>query len=242
MMNLLPAIDILGAQVVRLARGDYNAVTRYNADPLAQAQSFAEQGAQWVHIVDLDGAKTGEPQNAEIIEQIVKQTDLAVQVGGGIRSLATIKRYVQAGAQRIVIGTQLITDPEFCMRAVGDYGDLICAGVDARSGEAAIKGWLKGSGVKATELVEQLASWGIQHLVYTDIARDGMQSGIDAAAYRQIAEAAGFAVIASGGISTLADLQVLTRLGEDIVEGAITGRAIYEGNFTIREAIEVTSC
>jgi phosphoribosylformimino-5-aminoimidazole carboxamide ribotide isomerase len=154
-----------------------------------------------------------------------------------VRTLESIERLVAAGASRVVIGTRLVTDPAFARKAVERFGDIVCAGVDARAGEVAIEGWRQGSGVAAAELVEQLAGWGIRHLVYTDIARDGMQTGIDAAAYGQLARAAGFPVTASGGISTLDNLRALAALGDDLVEGAIAGRALYERAFTVTEAI-----
>jgi phosphoribosylformimino-5-aminoimidazole carboxamide ribotide isomerase len=240
-MYLLPAIDILDGKVVRLARGDYAAVTVYNADPIEQAQSFKEQGVQWIHVVDLDGARTGLPSATALIEGIIASSGLNVEVGGGIRSLETIERYVSAGAARVVIGTRLASDPAFIREACRRYGDLICAGIDAREGEVAIEGWREGSSIAAAELVGELKGWGIQHLVYTDIARDGMQTGIDAAAYERIAASAGFPVTASGGIATLDDLRALQALGDAVVEGAITGRAIYEGSLSIAEAVALCS-
>ena len=237
-MQLFPAIDILHNKVVRLARGDYDAVTVYDEDPVARALSFKQQGAEWIHIVDLEGARTGLPVHHGLIRDIISKTGLKVEVGGGVRTLETIEELARAGASRIVIGTKLITDPEFTSQAVASFGERICAGIDAKDGLVAIKGWREETQVTATELVENLRSWGIAHLVYTDIARDGMQTGIDVAAYRRIAQSAGFAVTASGGISTLDDLRALAELGSDIVEGAIVGRAIYEGNFTVSEAIE----
>jgi phosphoribosylformimino-5-aminoimidazole carboxamide ribotide isomerase len=236
-MYLLPAIDLLGGKAVRLARGDYNAVTVYNDDPVDQARRFRDEGAEWLHVVDLDGARSGTPSNSPIIEAVIAATGLRVEVGGGVRTLESIERLVAAGASRVVIGTRLATDPAFARKAVGRFGDIVCAGVDARAGEVAIEGWRQGGGVAAAELVEQLAGWGIRHLVYTDIARDGMQTGIDAAAYGQLARVAGFPVTASGGISTLDDLRALAALGDDLVEGAIAGRALYERTFTVTEAI-----
>jgi phosphoribosylformimino-5-aminoimidazole carboxamide ribotide isomerase len=233
---LLPAIDLLGGKVVRLARGDYDAVTVYNDDPVEQAQRFRDEGAEWLHVVDLDGARTGTPSNSSFIEAIIAATGLKVEVGGGVRTLESIKRLAAAGASRVVIGTQLARDPAFAREAVERFGDLICAGVDARSGEVAIEGWREGSGLPAIELVAELKDWGICHLVYTDIARDGMQTGIDAAVYDQLARAAGFPVTASGGISTLDDLRALAALGDDLIEGAIAGRALYEHSFTVSEA------
>jgi phosphoribosylformimino-5-aminoimidazole carboxamide ribotide isomerase len=236
---LLPAIDILGGKAVRLAKGDYNAVTVYNDDPVDQARLFKGQGASWIHVVDLDGARTGLPANAEIVERIIAATGLKIEVGGGIRSLAAVERFAMAGASRIVLGTKLVTDPAFAREAVATFGDLICAGVDAHDGEVAVEGWREGSGVPAAELIAELKGWGIRHLVYTDIARDGMQTGIDAAAYGHIARQAGFPVTASGGISTLDDLRALAALGDALVEGAIAGRALYENSFTVAQAIEL---
>jgi phosphoribosylformimino-5-aminoimidazole carboxamide ribotide isomerase len=238
-VHLLFAIDLLGGRVVRLARGAFDAVTVYNEDPVAQARAFQDEGAQWLHIVDLDGARTGLPTNTAVIEAIIKTNGLKVEVGGGVRSLETLERLVQAGASRVVLGTRLITNPDFAQEAVARYGDIICAGVDARSGEVAIEGWREGAGIAATELVKTLKDWGIRHLVYTDIARDGMQTGIDAEVYRQMARCAGFSVTASGGVSTLDDIRALATLGDEVVEGAIIGRAIYEGNFSVAEAISL---
>jgi phosphoribosylformimino-5-aminoimidazole carboxamide ribotide isomerase len=236
-MYLFPAIDLLGGKVVRLARGDYNAATVYNNDPVDQARRFKEEGAEWLHVVDLDGARTGVPSNSALVESIIAVTGLKVEVGGGVRSLESIERLAAAGASRVIIGTRLVLDPAFAREATARFGDLICAGIDARDGEVAIEGWVQGSGVTATELVEGLASWGIRHFVYTDIARDGMQTGIDAEAYAHLAQAAGFAVTASGGISTLDDLRALAALGDNLVEAAIAGRALYEGSFTVAEAV-----
>ncbi|MDR1714024.1 MAG: 1-(5-phosphoribosyl)-5-[(5-phosphoribosylamino)methylideneamino]imidazole-4-carboxamide isomerase [Coriobacteriales bacterium] len=236
-MYLLPAIDILNGQVVRLAQGDYDQVTVYNADPVQQALDFAAEGATWLHIVDLDGARTGEQSNLDVISCIIASSGLNVEVGGGVRNLIAIERLLDAGCTRVVLGTKLITEPQFARCAVREFGEAICAGVDARDGEVAIEGWRAGSGVAASELIAEMAGWGIRHLVYTDISRDGMQTGIDAAAYQRVAEAAGFAVIASGGISSLSDIEALAALGPDIIEGAIAGRAIYEGSFSVAEGI-----
>ncbi|MCL1890863.1 MAG: 1-(5-phosphoribosyl)-5-[(5-phosphoribosylamino)methylideneamino]imidazole-4-carboxamide isomerase [Coriobacteriia bacterium] len=238
-MYLLPAIDLLDGRAVRLAKGDYNAVTVYNENPVAQAEQFAEQGAEWIHVVDLDGARTGTPHNTALIEAIISATGLNIEVGGGVRSLATIEHLLNAGAKRVVLGTKLIVDPDFAREACKQFGEAICAGVDARGGEVAIEGWREGAGVPAEELVGELASWGIRHLVYTDIARDGMQTGIDALAYEALARRAGFPVIASGGVSTLDDLRALCALPSGCIEGVIAGRALYEGSFTVAEAVKL---
>ncbi|BAK45097.1 1-(5-phosphoribosyl)-5-[(5-phosphoribosylamino)methylideneamino]imidazole-4-carboxamide isomerase [Eggerthella sp. YY7918] len=235
-MYLLPAIDILGGKAVRLAKGDYAQVTVYNDDPAQQAQTFADQGATWLHVVDLDGARSGKPENLAMIERILARTSLKVEVGGGIRSLDTIARLADAGVSRVVLGTSLVADPAFAEAAIMQYGELLCAGIDAKGGEVAVAGWREGAGVAAEELVHHVAELGFQHLVYTDIARDGMQTGIDPAAYVRMAEAFGHPVIASGGVASVRDIE---RLGEVAasIEGVIAGRAIYEGALSVEEGV-----
>jgi phosphoribosylformimino-5-aminoimidazole carboxamide ribotide isomerase len=236
-MIVLPAIDILGGRAVRLAQGDYDRVTVYHDDPLAQALSFAGQDASWVHVVDLDGARTGEPGNIAIVERVARESGLKVEVGGGIRTLETLARLIEAGAERCVLGTKLATDPAFVLAAVERFGERVVAGIDARDGQVAIEGWREGTETPADELVGELATLGVRHLVYTDISRDGMQTGINAEAYRRVARRAGFPVVASGGVSTLADIRSLAALGDGVVEGVIAGRAIYEGAFSVAEAL-----
>lgn len=236
-MIVLPAIDILGGRAVRLAQGDYERVTVYNEDPVAQAHAFVTEGADWVHVVDLDGARTGLPANIGVIERIAAESGAKVEVGGGIRSLDTLRRLVEAGVARCVLGTKLATDTGFVREAVALAGDAVVAGVDARDGMVAVEGWRAGTATPARELVGELRDLGIRHLVYTDISRDGMQTGINAPAYRDVAAAAGFPVVASGGVSTLDDIRALVALGDEIVEGVITGRALYEGAFTLADAL-----
>ena len=236
-MIVLPAIDILGGRAVRLAQGDYERVTVYNEDPVAQARAWVSQGAEWIHVVDLDGARDGEPGNLPVVQAIVEQVGVPVQVGGGIRSLETLGRLAGAGATRMVLGTRLATDPQFVREAVAAHGEAIVAGVDARDGEVQVAGWREGARVPAAELIGELAELGVRHLVYTDISRDGMQTGVDVDAYESVAEAAGFPVIASGGIATIEDIAALAALGPDTVEGAIVGRALYEGSFKLKHAI-----
>lgn len=234
---LLPAIDILGGKAVRLAKGDYEQVTVYNNDPVAQARAFVDAGAEWVHVVDLDGARSGEPQNIAIVERIVRETSLQVEVGGGVRSLETLQRLIDAGAARVVLGTALVNDPELAKAAVKLVGgEHLTAGIDAKDGEVAVSGWLEGSGVAATELASAMAQVGFRHVVYTDIARDGMQTGIDPAAYVRMAEAFGHPVIASGGVASVADIERLAPVAASI-EGVITGRAIYEGSLTVQDGV-----
>ena len=240
-MIVFPAIDVLAGRAVRLKQGDYARVTVYNEDPVAQAAIFAGAGATWMHVVDLDGARDGVPGNARIIERIVSETGINVEVGGGIRSLSVLERLSAAGVQRMVLGTVLVTDPIFVREAVAAFGERIVAGVDARDGVVAIDGWRAGTKTPARELVTELIDLGIRHLVYTDISRDGMQTGVNLQGCCQIASAAGFPVIASGGVSSLEDIAALAALGDDVVEGVITGRAIYEGAFTVDEALDVAA-
>lgn len=234
-MYLLPAIDILDGKAVRLAKGDYSQVTRYNDDPVEQALRFERAGAAWIHIVDLDGARTGVSSNAAIIERIVASTSLKAQVGGGVRSLEAIERLISAGASRVVLGTALVRDPGFASAAVDRYGDALVAGVDAKGGEAAVSGWEEGSGVSVHDLARSMADLGYRHLVYTDISRDGMRTGLDPEAYRSMAGAFGHPVVASGGVAGLDDIRAMLGLG-DAIEGVIAGRALYEGSLDLAEA------
>ncbi len=236
-MYLLPAIDILGGKVVRLAKGDYNRVTVYNDSPLEQALAFENAGATWIHVVDLDGARTGEPSNIGIIEQIAQKTKLKVEVGGGVRSLETLDRLVDSGASRVVMGTVLVKNRDLAQKAVDRYPDILCAGIDARNGEVAVDGWEKGSGVSAFELATQMALMGYRHMVYTDISRDGMQTGVDPQAYANMAQVFGHPVTASGGIASMMDLENLGKVALSI-EGIITGRAVYEGSIDVAAAVK----
>ena len=236
-MYILPAIDILGGRAVRLAKGDYAQVTVYNEDPVAQARIFEAAGATWLHMVDLDAAKSGNVDNIEVVERILAATSLKVEIGGGIRSLAVIDRLLNAGASRLVLGTALVRDPAFARAAIERYGDALAAGIDAKSGEVAVAGWTEGSGVSALDLAARMGEMGYRHLVYTDIARDGMQIGIDEQAYVDVAKAFGHPVIASGGVANLDDISRLSSVS-DSIEGVIAGRAIYEGALSVREAIQ----
>ena len=239
-MYLLPAIDILDGKAVRLAKGDYAKVTVYNDDPVEQAKVFEAAGAEWLHMVDLDGAKSGNADNIAVVERIMNATSLRVEVGGGIRSLAVIERLCNAGASRLVLGTALVRDPEFAQAAIEQYGDLLAAGIDAKSGEVAVAGWREGSGVQAADLAAQMSAQGYCHLVYTDIARDGMQTGIDEQAYVRMSEAFGHPVIASGGVAGMDDIERLAAAEHarpGTIEGVIAGRAIYEGSLPLEQAI-----
>ena len=236
-MYLLPAIDILEGRAVRLAKGDYSQVTVYNDDPVDQARKFEAQGATWIHVVDLDGARTGVPENIAIVERIVRETSLSVEIGGGIRTLKTLERLADIGATRMVLGTALVNDPDLARAAVERVGgDRLTAGIDAKGGEVAVSGWIEGSGVAACDLAREMGKAGFKHIVYTDIARDGMQTGLDVQAYVQMAEAFGHPVIASGGVASVSDIERLAPVASSI-EGVITGRAVYEGTLTVEEGV-----
>jgi phosphoribosylformimino-5-aminoimidazole carboxamide ribotide isomerase len=237
---IFPAIDVLGGKAVRLYQGDYNRVTVYNEDVVAQAEQWVTQCAQWIHLVDLDGARSGEPVNLEVIAQVAATfPGVDIQVGGGIRTLETAQKLLDAGVSRIILGTALIKDFALVQEMVRSFGsERLVGGIDARGGVVAIEGWREGSGVSALQLAHELSDLGIHHLVFTDIARDGAQTGIQADAYREVARETGFPVIVSGGVTTLDDIAAARDLGADVVEGVIVGRALYENNFTLTQAIE----
>ena len=235
-MDLLPAIDILDGKAVRLAKGNYHNQTVYNNDPADQAQRFEEAGARWIHVVDLNGARSGQPENIKIIERIMAKTLLKVEVGGGIRSLETIERLYQAGVSRVVLGTSLVANEQFAEQALSRYPELLAAGIDAKQGNVALAGWEQESGIAAEELIVHVGKLGFKHLIYTDISRDGMQTGIDAARYVEIAQVFGHPVIASGGVANIDDIKQLAQVA-GCIEGVIAGRAVYEKTLDVGKAL-----
>lgn len=240
-MILFPAIDLIDGKVVRLERGDRSRMTVYSDDPVAVARSFADAGARWVHVVDLSAAfgedEPARAANLRAIRAICGIEGLSVDAGGGVRSLARIDELAAAGAARIALGTVLVTEPGFAEVAARGFGELLVADIAAREGQVKVNGWRDGVQREALDLVAELAALGFKHLVFTDIARDGMQTGVDVGAYRAIARTAGFPVVASGGISTLDDIRRLAAAGGGVIEGAITGRALYEGSFALEDAL-----
>lgn len=240
-MLLFPAIDLIAGNVVRLQRGERSRMDVYSNDPVAVAEDFARRGATWIHVVDLSATFEEDEEaieaNAAAIRAICQVPGISVDTGGGVRDMAAVERLAQAGARRIAIGTALVRDRSFAEQAAREFGELVVADVAARDGEVRVNGWREGEGISLVELVGNLTSLGFRHLVYTDIARDGMQTGIDVDAYRKVADVAGFPVVASGGIASLADIRALADAGEGVIEGAITGRALYEGAFTLEEAL-----
>ena len=244
-MIVFPAIDLVAGKVVRLERGDRSRCKVYSDDPVAQARAFAEQGAAWLHVVDLSAAleedEDARKANSDAIKAICQVDGLSIDVGGGVRSLARIDELAGYGAKRIALGTVLVTEPGFAEVAARGFGDLLVADVAARDGKVKVNGWRDDVARSAEDVVSELASLGFRHLVFTDIARDGMQTGIDVDAYRRVASWAGFPVVASGGVSSLDDIRALAAAGDDAIEGCIVGRALYEGNFSLADALSLAA-
>lgn len=226
-MIIYPAIDLLDGRCVRLTQGKYDQVTVYSDNPGAMAQTFVEAGAKWIHMVDLNAAKTGIPANQQIIADVVKNTGLKVQTGGGIRNLDTLRRLIEEiGVSRCVIGTSAIRDRDFTEKALALYGDKIAIGLDAKNGEIAVDGWTSGSGVNVIDFAKTMHGIGAQTVIYTDIARDGMLTGPATVSTRELVDATGLSVIASGGIGSEEDITEIRTSG---CSGVIVGKAIYEG-------------
>lgn len=233
-VQILPAIDILAGRVVRLRQGSFDEVTVYNADPVDQAKRWEAAGAEIIHVVDLDGAVAGEPVNIASIEALVAAVSVPVQVGGGIRSDQTLEMLFDAGVARAVLGTSLITDQDFVMRASARWPGIV-AGVDARNGRIAIAGWKHNTEQDLVDVVMELGSLGVHRVVYTDISVDGMESGPNLKAYRGLSLATDASVIASGGVATLDDVRALAAIPG--IEGVIIGRALYTGAIELGRAI-----
>ncbi|GMU79897.1 MAG: phosphoribosyl isomerase A [Acidimicrobiia bacterium] len=238
-MDLLPAIDLRAGRCVRLHQGDFAAETVYDDDPVAVARAFAAAGARWIHVVDLDAARTGEPANLAVIERIAESVDCAIQSGGGVRSEAAASALLLAGASRVVVGTAAVEDPGLVDRLCAEHPGRVAVGLDARGRDVAVRGWVEGSGRDLLDLVSRFEASGAVALVVTEIARDGTMAGPDVDQLRAVVGATTVPVIASGGVGTLADLLVLAdlRVGTRRLAGAIAGRAIYEGRFTVAEAL-----
>ena len=240
-MILFPAIDLVGGKVVRLQRGDRSRMDVYSDDPATVARDFAERGAEWIHVVDLSATFEEDEEacaaNAAAIRAICATSGIKVDCGGGVRSIEAVARLADLGVRRIAIGTALVRDPAFAERAAAEYGEQVVADVAAKDGVVKVNGWREGAGLTVDELLPRLAGLGFAHLVFTDINRDGMQTGIDVDAYRRVAALFGAPVVASGGVTSPDDLRALAAAGPGVIEGAITGRALYEGNFTLEEAL-----
>ncbi len=236
-MIIFPAVDILNGWCVRLHQGKYDAVTVYAKDPSEMAKAWAAEGGEWLHVVDLDGAKEGQPVNLSAIEKIVSSIDIPVQCGGGVRAQADLKRLFDLGVSRIVLGTTLVTDPDFAREAIDTYGARLVAGVDGRDGKVAVAGWREDTDVEVVELAGELADKGVERVIYTDINVDGTRKGPSLESTGNLARSISVPVIASGGVSSLKDIANLLKI-KPPVEGVIVGSALYEKKFTLAQAIE----
>jgi phosphoribosylformimino-5-aminoimidazole carboxamide ribotide isomerase len=234
---LYPAIDIRGGRCVRLTQGDYNRETVYGEDPLKVAQNWIDQGAAWLHVVDLDAARSGESANYDLIEQLTRFASIPVQVGGGVRDRKRLERLLEAGVSRVVIGSAALDNPAFVKEALKAYADRIAIGIDARDGKVATHGWLDTTEVSARELACEMAQLGAETFIFTDISRDGMLSGVNVEAVRDLARACKKQVIASGGVKSIEDLKELAKVQAEGVQGAIIGKALYTGSIRLQEAI-----
>ncbi|VFU09905.1 1-(5-phosphoribosyl)-5-[(5-phosphoribosylamino)methylideneamino]imidazole-4-carboxamide isomerase [Methylocella tundrae] len=236
-MILFPAIDLKGGRCVRLEQGDMAKATVFSADPGAQAESFERQGFVYLHVVDLDGAFAGEPKNAEAVEDILARVKTPVQLGGGIRNLATIEAWLQKGISRVIIGTAAVRDPDLVREAARLHPGRVAVGIDARDGLVAVEGWAKSSELNALELGRRFEDAGVSAIIYTDIARDGILQGLNMEATLALADAVDIPVIASGGLASLADVERLLQPDCARLAGAITGRALYDGRLDPAEAL-----
>ena len=238
-MILFPAIDLKDGACVRLVRGEMSKSTTFNDDPAAQACDFADAGFEWIHIVDLNGAFAGKPVNAEAVAAIAAAVDLPVQLGGGIRSMDTIARWLEAGVQRVILGTTALKDPDLVRRACDQYPGRIVVGIDAREGRVAVEGWAETSEMKVLDLAMRFENDGVAAIVYTDIDRDGAMQGVNVDATVDLAFALTTPVIASGGVRGISDLADLKENESAGIEGVISGRAIYDGRLDAGEALEL---
>lgn len=236
-MILLPAIDLSGGCAVRLLRGDYNQMTVYSREPVAVAADFAKAGAKWIHLVDLDGAKTGDTPNLETVLRIKAASGLACEVGGGVRKMETVERYLSAGIDRVILGTAALTDEAFLRRAVETYGEKIAVGVDVRNGFVAVKGWTEQSDTDLHSFCNRLQTIGVQTVICTDISKDGAMKGTNRELYRDLSAKYSMDLIASGGISGMDDVRALASMG---LYGAIIGKAYYTGAIDLEKAIKET--
>ncbi len=235
-MQLLPAIDIFDKKAVRLFKGDYNQMTVYGT-PLEMAKSFVEKGASYIHLVDLEGAKKGEPTNFETVAEVISSVNVPCEIGGGIRNINTVEKYVSVGADRIILGTSAVSDKGFLKEAIAEFGKKIAVGVDARDGIVSISGWTQQSGIPAMDFIGEMLSLGIDTIICTDISKDGALSGTNTELYKEILEKYTLKLIASGGVTSVDDIRELTKIG---TYGAILGKAIYNGNIDLVEAIAVS--
>lgn len=235
-MVIYPAIDLFGGKAVRLYKGDYTQMTVYNENPVEVALDFKAQGATHIHLVDLEGARSGTTPNLETVCAIKKATGLFCEIGGGVRNMEVVRRYLDSGIDRVILGTAAVTDEAFLRSAVAAYGERIAVGIDIRDGFVAIKGWTEKSQENAMDFCGKMEKIGVKTIICTDISRDGAMQGTNHGLYRELSEKFGIQIIASGGVSSIEDVRKLTAMN---IHGAIIGKAYYTGAVSLREAIEV---
>lgn len=235
-MIVLPAIDLVDKKAVRLLKGDYDKMTVYSDNPIEIAKDFENKGAKYIHIVDLEGAKDGTTPNIDVVSQIAKETDLFVEVGGGIRNMETVEKYIETGVSRVILGTSAVTDEEFLKKAVEKYGEKIAVGADIKDGFIAIKGWIEKSDVTVDEFFEKMQKMGIDNIICTDISKDGALKGTNRQLYKELSEKYSVKITASGGVSSIDDVKALREMD---LYGAIIGKAYYIGAIDLKEALEV---
>ncbi len=235
-MNIFPAIDLYDKKAVRLYKGDYNEMTVYSDKPWEIAADFKNSGAKFIHIVDLEGAKTGETPNLDVVKAIVEKTDMFAEVGGGIRSMEVVDKYASIGVKRVILGTAAVENEGFLRSAIEKYGDLIAVGIDIKDGYVAIKGWTEKSQYSAFDFVEKMQGLGVKTIICTDISKDGAMKGTNLELYKELSEQFNIDIIASGGVSTIEDIKELRKMN---LYGVIVGKAYYLKAISIKEAIEV---
>lgn len=237
-MLLIPAIDLSEGRCVRLTQGRKTGLKVYDTDPVATAQSFEAAGARMLHVVDLDGAFAGgESPNREVVRQIIRALGIPVQFGGGLRSVADIEQLIEYGAARVVAGTLVVESPDTLEKLVHLYGSRVCVGIDAKHGQVMTRGWEKAEKITAVELARRVATVGVERIIYTDVARDGTLEGVNVEQTCEVARGSGLKVTASGGVSSLADIVKLRQASSCGIDSAIIGKALYEGRFTLAEAL-----
>lgn len=238
-MIFFPAIDLKDGQCVRLLRGEMDQATVFNDDPGAQARAFVMQGCQWIHVVDLNGAFEGRPVNADAVDAILDDVRVPIELGGGIRDMETIRFWLDKGVRRVILGTVALRDPDLVIEACKRYPGRIAVGVDAKDGMVAVEGWAEVSDISAIDLAKKFEDVGVAAIIFTDIARDGLMQGPNTESTLELARAISTPVIASGGVSSMEDLKDLKDRGGDILEGVISGRAVYDGQIDVREAVDL---
>jgi phosphoribosylformimino-5-aminoimidazole carboxamide ribotide isomerase len=236
---LFPAIDLKNGEAVRLQQGDMSRATVFNKDPVAQARTFEGMGFQWLHLVDLDGAFAGKPVNARAVAGILKAVKMPVQLGGGIRNLQTVENWLSAGVKRVVIGTAAVRDPEFVKIAAKKFPGQVAVGIDARHGKVAVSGWAEDTAFEASEIAKLFEDCGVAAIIYTDVERDGMLQGLNLDSTIALADSVSIPVIASGGLASLDDIKKLIEPRAKKLEGAIAGRALYDGRLDAKAALEL---